>query len=334
MEKLQERVSSSSKPPVRDCHGLFAARETVRCAFQGCIPCAYKVATFDVALDTAFGIPNQRPETCPRGAVSVAKPALGFSSGMRVLTVGDGDLTYSLALARMECHVTATSYESKETLTKVYKRVSATLDELFQCASCSVAFEVDGTKLHTNPLLHDQRFERIVWNFPCSAIGEGQDGQNQEMEGNKDLIRQFVQAALPLLEANGGQIHMNHKTKPPFNQWKIESVVVAASNSMHYLGRIVLDRHLLPPYVPRKALHGKSFSCHDACTYIFETTASKRTMADILPIASSWDNDKDTTSVLVAVTPKLIRSLRTKLLLDQKKRGPTTKTAKRKKRRY
>jgi hypothetical protein len=36
-----------------------------------------------------------------------------------------------------------------------------------------------------------------------------------------------------------------------------------------YIGRIVLDRCLVPPYVPRKALDRKSFPVHDACTYVF-----------------------------------------------------------------
>jgi len=38
---------------------------------------------------------------------------------------------------------------------------------------------------------------------------------------------------------------------------------------MVYCGRLVLDRSLFPPYVPRKALDRKSFPISDARTYIF-----------------------------------------------------------------
>ena len=38
---------------------------------------------------------------------------------------------------------------------------------------------------------------------------------------------------------------------------------------LRYVGRVVMDRCLLPPYVPRKALDRKSFPVHDACTYVF-----------------------------------------------------------------
>ena len=86
--------------PVRNSTDLFAVAETVRCAQQhGCIPCAYKIATFDVALDNEIcqKIPNQRPELCPRSQLktltskkSDGELPLGYKHGMSILTVGDG----------------------------------------------------------------------------------------------------------------------------------------------------------------------------------------------------------------------------------------------------
>jgi hypothetical protein len=85
-----------------------------------------------------------------------------------------------------------------------------------------------------------------------------------------------------------------------------------------YLGRVVLDRYLLPPYTPRKALCRKSFPMHDACTYVFG-----------VPL---YDNDRDDSSTkypkrlddgivatptfanLVPVSVDQLRSLRESLL--------------------
>jgi len=392
---FEERVSRSAAPlaPVRDCHKLFAVTTTLDCAWtSGCVPCAYKIATFDVALDFSFckRIPNQRPELCPRccrpstaatittnnytaGADVTARTGAGvpprttapppvsipglYRPTMRVLTVGDGDFSFSLALARFGCHVTATSYETKETVVRVYESigVEATLSELEKGAGCSIAFSVDATNLReTLPVLDgddQQQFDRIVWNFPCSAVTKGQDGQNQEMEHNKELVRRFVDNASNFLSSNGhGQIHINHKTKPPFNQWKLEEVAMsAAPNNVRYLGRVVLDRCLFPPYVPRKALDRKSFPCHDACTYIFDvvqdnttnatTTTTTRNPLDDMTISDPLKvlvenkvlSSSSSKGSLVAITPVLIQSLRARFLQQRQDEARHVSTVSRKK---
>lgn len=341
--------------PVRDCDRLCCAAATLRCAVgppKGCVPCAYKIGAFDVALDATFcqKVPNQRPELCPRSNAAAANDTsssssnssrhnrfLGYKAGMKVLTVGDGDFSFSLSLARFGCHVTATSYETKETVFRVYHSVNIadTLAEMESLATTTtagngvaachdavaVAYGVDATNLKgTLPsALVNSKFQRIVWNFPCSAVAKGQDGQNQEMEENQRLVRQFIDCARHY--CSGGEIHINHKTKPPFSQWKIDEVAVSAASNVRFLGRAVLDRHLFPPYVPRKALDRKSFPCHDACTYIFgvgtthdsvEANTDDPLGAIVLPDVSELFSV--TPSALVSVTPELIRALRNHFL--------------------
>ena len=296
-----------TQAPCREHSRLYTSAITYQCATQNvCIPCAYKICTFDVALDTAFTkmVPNARPESCPRSSTTSAfeyglDGTMGYQRGMSVLTVGDGDLTFSLAVARIlfansgkdasqqhriSSRLVATSYESRDTLIKVYPNIGGTIQEL-ESLGATVCYQVDATNIAgTLPEAvlkspSSKRFHRITWNFPCSAIGSGQDGQNDAMEFNKQLIRDFVRNSIAseLLDENDGEIHMLHKTKPPFNQWQIESVALGgldgkgkvAQNELEYKGRITFDRCLMPPYVPRKALDKKSFTCHDACTYVF-----------------------------------------------------------------
>ena len=321
----------ASSYPIRDIDKLHCSTITYHCALgdprdtggniinkSPCISCAYKICSFDVALDSAFRdiVPNVRPECCPRSSslTSTAAAAennimiVGYQKGMHVLTVGDGDFSFSIAIANAvidtedACSsgsgmVVATSYENEQTLQNVYPEFTTNLHLLTNFNNNNtkrqniiIGYTVDATNLVTTlpSAINNQRnyYHRIVWNFPCTAILAGQDGQNHEMENNKDLIREFVCNALPYLsETEGSELHLLHKTKPPYNQWLLEKVALeglAVSNIdddvkgdcnrrriLEYKGRLVFDKCIYQPYTPRKALDKRSFPCHDACVYIF-----------------------------------------------------------------
>ena len=281
--------------PLRDCSQLWVSSTTYQCALYGphasktelfldednhhlpnttfrtkcCIPCAYKVACFDVALDHTLThqVPNQRPETCPRlshspsssSATPPQSPQTWFQPGMQILTVGDGDLSFSLALARQllvppvsadttqdgdkdppkpfpMTRIVATVYESKETLLRVYPNFEEIVQELEGYDHVRIVYQVDATRLqahkkellsasNSDPTSKRRSFDCIVWNFPCTAVASGQDGQNQELEENKHLISAFVQQLCTdhddenepcLLNSHTGHVVMNHKTKVGF----------------------------------------------------------------------------------------------------------------------
>lgn len=326
---------ASSSYPIRNIDKLHCSTITYHCALgdprdagggnnnkSPCISCAYKICNFDVALDCAFSdiVPNVRPECCPRSSTSSSSSAaanimvVGYQKGMHVLTVGDGDFSFSSAIARAVIDkedaissgkVVATSYENEQTLQNVYPEFTTNLHQLTNFnntkrQSIVIGYNVDATNLSTTlpNTINNQcnYFHRIVWNFPCTAILAGQDGQNDEMESNKDLVRKFVCNALPYLSnIEGSDIHLLHKTKPPYNQWLLEKVALEGlevSNNyvdddvkgdcnhetksrkrrrrvLEYKGRLVFDKCIYQPYTPRKALDKRSFPCHDACIYIF-----------------------------------------------------------------
>jgi hypothetical protein len=191
--------------PDADAPSSPAATTTARANATGslscCVPCAYKICNFDIALDYEFTkcIPNQRPEQCPRSSVlsyTNIQPdgdTMGYHRGMNVLTVGDGDFSFSLAIARLviggigpnnDCHtsdggmVVATSYENFNTLRKVYPDFEKTLDSLMCHGGNNVivAYNVDATQLEKTLPEHlwrhsrllnqkDVKFHRICWNL-------------------------------------------------------------------------------------------------------------------------------------------------------------------------
>jgi 25S rRNA (uracil2634-N3)-methyltransferase len=124
--------------------------------------------------------------------------------------------------------------------------------------------------------------------------------------------------ALPYLDKDCGEIHIAHKTKPPYNQWqmekKLEAIHKNGNENFEYKGRLVFDKQLLPPYTPRKALDRKSFPCHDACIYIFGFRRASGEESTI-PCGKDADNDelsmaKLSPSSVIPVTTQLIKNVR------------------------
>jgi 25S rRNA (uracil2634-N3)-methyltransferase len=348
-EQASAAISTTSAPPQRDASHLYVNPATWKCATtqsgKACLVCAYKIGCFDVALDTAFTttVPNARPESCPRLVVQqqqqlpsrtsrdddevddeeeVVSPCASWPTGAkssaaprRILTVGDGDFSYSVALARRlaadgggaATGLVATSYESRATLEKVYPRFAAAWQEL-KDVGATVRFGVDATALPA-ALQTQQPWQVVVWNFPCTAVAAGQDGQNGAMEANKALVRTFC------ARVKSQELHVTHKTKPPFDQWGLVDVVTNAvsDDPWVYRGRIVLDRALWPPYVPRKALDRKSFPCHDACTYVFARASV--VAAESSNTAGGWLADQ-----LLPMTPDRLTELRAFWIQEQQTR--------------
>ena len=170
---------SATADHLRDDEGpLHVMVETVQCALSGCVPCCAKVL---INQGASTALPNARPETCfrlVRAANSTKMPRVAsiglYRQGQSILTVGDGDFSFSLALARAlkGARVVATSYESHASLAKVYGAACTdALRELEQLGAV-VAHGVDAAELGTTlPVgaVPTGGFDRVVWNFPCAS---------------------------------------------------------------------------------------------------------------------------------------------------------------------
>lgn len=94
------------------------------------------------------------------------------SSSINILTCGDGDLSYSLALVknlvtknlqRSKIRVIATCFLQGDELNKTHPEAESN-QRAIEALYCEVKTGVDATKLHE--LFEPQYFHRIVWNFP------------------------------------------------------------------------------------------------------------------------------------------------------------------------
>ena len=94
------------------------------------------------------------------------------------------------------------------------------------------------------------------------------------------MLREFFERCVNFLEP-GGEVHLVHKTKPPYNQWDLSELV--AESGMRLEAAIVFDRELYPGYTNRKALVGRgSFPISDARTFVFVSPLVLRSGCGIL----------------------------------------------------
>ena len=298
MSTKRKLVDESFKLPVSNPFSSsdYVHCVTLNCAGEGCIPCLYKI--FPTGFINGHDLPpNVRPELCARSRKThdqIEYADLIYRVSDKILTLGDGDLSFSLSLASMlnifnPCNstgsqspiVTATTYESLDVLNSIYPHMTILLEKLDN-ANVLVRHGVDATKLIDAFPKSEYcgAFDYIVWNFPCVRAPCGADGQVSELEINRNLLRQFFGNCLYLLDCRStnadewmGEVHITHKTIEPFSWWNI--IEIASDSGFSYCGNIVFDKYLYPGYVNRKALDNKSFPLHDArviliflCVYI------------------------------------------------------------------
>lgn len=260
----------------RDIEHTYAHRTTVNCALNQCIPCLYKL------FPNGDNLPmNCRPELCPRSSSEVFASCI-YNDKKRLLTVGDGDFSFSLSLARYHLNnkkrknaIICTSHESETSVLRTYTQSTGILSDL-RLLGGKVHHEVDGAELASTTVLttYHNKIDAVIWNFPCVSDPDGADGQVSELEQNQLLLRRFFANCLPLLRCHG-EVHVTHKTCEPFSWWNI--VDLAQESGLRYCGCVVFDRCLYPGYINRKALDSKSFSAFDAVTYVFVSNAEDDT---------------------------------------------------------
>ena len=292
---------------------LYLQKSTLDCIINSCVVCSYRLLVRLPHQVRKLCAPNQRPEMCLRCKSPPVTASL-YSPVANTLVIGDGDLSFSLALCKKlkacnnknnfaKLNVVATTYLTKNELYKTYPATASNnVKKLIKCGVTPV-HGVDATilgtskcKLLLNGHAGERKYHRVIWNFPCvhspmDAVDQnqrGRDGQNEEMEENKKMLRLFFSRVVDLL-IPGGEVHLVHKTKPPYNQWDISEQV--GDSGMQLAGAVVFDREMYPGYINRKALVGRgSFPISDARTFIFVAPMILRPNKDIASIGGTFLN--------------------------------------------
>ncbi|KAK7305294.1 hypothetical protein VNO77_43197 [Canavalia gladiata] len=193
-----------------------------------------------------------------------------YCSDHHILLVGEGDFSFSLSLAKSfgsAANIVATSRDSYDDVTKMYKHAKSNLNDLQELGAC-LLHGVDATKMKLHSDLKMRRFDRVIFNFPHAGF-RGKEDNKLLIKMHKDLVLGFFRNASCILRANG-EIHVSHKTTAPFNKWNIEKL---ATQSLLTLIECADFKKEDYPYYNNK--RGDSYRCDEpfplgkCCTFKF-----------------------------------------------------------------
>ncbi|CAG8786103.1 11426_t:CDS:2, partial [Racocetra fulgida] len=178
-----------------------------------------------------------------------------------ILLVGEGNFSFARTLAESILHtghkIIATSYDTKEILTKKYDDAQSNINIFTECGG-QVLYQVDATKLENCKELKNKRFDKIVFNFPHAGLGI--KDQDRNIIANQRLIHSFLTSSLAFLTSRNlysddkdGEIHITMKTGVPYDHWNIRKLVKSIE-SLGIKESFEFDPNLYPGYEHRRTL--------------------------------------------------------------------------------
>ena len=172
-----------------------------------------------------------------------------FSDRHRILTIGDGDLSFSLALATQlgGQNVIATTYDTSAELEEKYEATFRPNLNGLHATGAQVHYNVDVTKLSKETWLKKTRsFHRIVFNFP--HIGGSTE---PDIVKNQRLLRQFFAAVSPyLLDHPKSFIIVSLRQTLFYDRWNIEEQASTAGLKLDHSEPFLA--HLYSGYTPQR----------------------------------------------------------------------------------
>ncbi|POM81368.1 Hypothetical protein PHPALM_674 [Phytophthora palmivora] len=191
---------------------------------------------------------------------SAASPQSLKSRSRRILTVGDGNFSYSLALAKQHgndpsLQLTATSYDSYDELVAKYpecKRICAQLKDL----GASVLHRVDATNICESLGVEQlKKFDSVVFNHP--HCGE------ENVRRHQSLLSHFYSSALEVLEDNeedeGNGILLTLAEGQPERWQAVERALSAGLRLHRQVDDVDNDEVFGLVYERKRHQNGKSF---------------------------------------------------------------------------
>jgi len=144
-----------------------------------------------------------------------------YSNSHKILLVGEGDFSFSLALANAfgsAENMVPTSLDSREKVLQLYDSAHKTLSNLERLGA-TVLHGVDATTMEKHHMIRNMRFHRIVYNLPHAGF-YGKEDDEKVIKRHRHLLKMFFKNARSLL-TKSGEIHVTHKENGPYEKWEL-----------------------------------------------------------------------------------------------------------------
>lgn len=154
---------------------------------------------------------------------SKPKQTMPYSAHDRILLVGEANFSFMHALLVLfqdtpdeeRGGLVGTSLDALDTLTEKYGEDCLEHIALCREAGYHVYHKVDAANLSAYKFLRNQRFSKIVFNFPHT--GSGIKDKRLNILKQQALIQAFLESASSLLDPSHGEIHITTKTGDPYD---------------------------------------------------------------------------------------------------------------------
>ncbi len=193
----------------------------------------------------------------------------------RILTIGDGDLSFSNALLKnhQPASLTASVYDSQATLSEKYGDF---FYQQLKAENIPVFFEVDICNKNSWTGLAEKSFDVVIFQFPLlPAFSSFSEYKNRCCKLNPNilnrrLLRSFlINSCNHFLAPNGQQLcFITSKDVKPYRQWNIENALHLQTD-IHYLGSIPFDIGMFPGYKIRNVDRDKHVKDTKGLTYVW-----------------------------------------------------------------
>ncbi|CAE7708596.1 HIPP41, partial [Symbiodinium sp. CCMP2456] len=164
--------------------------------------------------------------------------------GCRTLAVGEGDFAFSEGLsASRSCtgsapELVVTCLEPEEDIRSQYADADQRLARL-RGDGAKVICGVDATELLKGPLVDEEPFERIVFNFPLlpTKVHKPRASSADVQIANRAMLVEFLRGAATFLRKDGLLLIAN-KDCYPYSWWRLESLPEWAGGQLAFMGAV------------------------------------------------------------------------------------------------
>lgn len=198
-----------------------------------------------------------------------------INSAWRILTIGDGDLSFSHSLLKnyRPQALTATVFDDIGSLSTKYGSAHF---QYLQTQGCKVLTNFDVTNNETWGELSKHQFDVVFFQFPLlPAFNSAADFKKQCLNISlntlhRRLLRQYLLNCFDyFLDAKGTQLaFITSKDVKPYRQWHIEQALTI-NTDINYLGYIPFEIDKFPEYKIRNVDRDKHVKDTKGITYIF-----------------------------------------------------------------